>query len=100
MDSVADAGPVTTPEDVDARWRWALPRIVLLFVATRLLLAAIAAIVEATQAAPAAGVRWTDAPLLVSLTVFDCRQYLGIAAAGYHAAPIYGAYVDYAFFPL
>jgi len=100
MRSVSDAGSITASAGGAPDWRWALPRIALLFVATRLLLVAIAAIVETTQAAPPAGVRWTDAPLLASLTVFDGRYYLGIAAAGYHAAPVYGSYVDYAFFPL
>lgn len=87
--------PRTAPD-----WRWALPRIAALFVATRLLLLAIAAVVEVTQAAPPAGARWTDAPLLASLTAFDGRYYLGIAASGYHAAPVYGPFVDFVFFPL
>jgi hypothetical protein len=85
----------TTPE-----WRWALPRIAAIFVATRLLVFAVAIAVEVTQAAPRAGVRWSDAPLLASLTAFDGRYYLGIAASGYHAAPVFGPYVDYHFFPL
>lgn len=81
-------------------WRWALPRIGALFLATRLLLLAIAIVVEITQPPPHAGVRWTDAPLLASLTAYDGRYYLGIAAGGYHAAPVFGPYVDYVFFPL
>ncbi len=100
MRSVSDAGAVAVPWDGAPDWRWALPRIALLFVATRLLLLGIAAIVETTQATPPAGVRWTDTPLLASLTVFDSRYYLGIAASGYHVAPVFGPYVDYHFFPL
>ena len=88
------------PSPLPGTWRWALPRILLLFVATRILLVALAMIVEATQPAPAAGVRWTESPILASLTAYDGRYYLGIALSGYHAAPVYGPYVDYAFFPL
>ncbi|MCU0506519.1 MAG: hypothetical protein MUE82_12270 [Chloroflexi bacterium] len=88
-------GAPTAPE-----WRWALPRIAALFIATRLLLIAIAAIVETTQSPPTAGLRWSDAPILASFTVYDSRYYLGIAASGYHAGPVFGPYVDYVFFPL
>jgi hypothetical protein len=100
MRSVPGAGSGSEAPRTAPDWRWALPRIAALFVATRLLLLAIAAVVEVTQAAPPAGARWTDAPLLASLTAFDGRYYLGIAASGYHAAPVYGAKVDYGFFPL
>jgi hypothetical protein len=69
-------------------------------VATRLFIIAIAMVAEATQGAPPAGIRWTDTPLLSSLTSWDSRYYLGIAGSGYHAAPVFGPYVDFAFFPL
>jgi len=39
-------------------------------------------------------------PILTSLTTWDGWWYLGIARTGYHAAPVSGAYHDYAFFPL
>lgn len=39
-------------------------------------------------------------PLLRSLTAWDGWWYLGIARDGYHAAPLVGAYHDYAFLPL
>jgi Mannosyltransferase (PIG-V) len=39
-------------------------------------------------------------PVIGSLTTWDGWWYLGIARSGYHAAPLVGAYHDYAFFPL
>ena len=98
LDTSAVSAPPTVAAALD--WRWALPRILVLFVATRLLLLAIAVAVETTQAPPAHGIRWTDAPLLASLTSFDGRYYLGIATSGYHATPVFGPFVDYVFFPL
>jgi hypothetical protein len=100
MDAASDAGPIVPGAGTAPDWRWALPRILALFVATRLLLLAVAVAVETTQASPAAGVRWSEAPLLASLTAYDGRYYLGIAAAGYHVAPVFGPFVDYVFFPL
>jgi hypothetical protein len=97
---MGSAGPVSDGPPTAPEWRWALPRIAVIFAATRLLVFAVAIAVEMTQAAPQAGVRWSDAPLLASLTAFDGRYYLGIAASGYHAAPVFGPYVDYHFFPL
>ena len=40
------------------------------------------------------------APILQSLTSWDGWWYLGIVRDGYHAAPLDGAYHDYAFLPL
>lgn len=96
----ATVGGVGSRAGQAPEWRWALPRIGALFVATRLFVIAIAILAEATQAAPPATLRWTDAPILASLTSWDSRYYLGIAGSGYHAAPVFGPYVDYAFFPL
>jgi hypothetical protein len=42
----------------------------------------------------------SDQPILRSLTSWDGWWYLGIARDGYHAAPLVGAYHDYAFLPL
>jgi hypothetical protein len=39
-------------------------------------------------------------PMLRSLTTWDGWWYLGIVRNGYHAAPLDGAYHDYAFLPL
>jgi hypothetical protein len=41
----------------------------------------------------------SDQPILRSLTSWDGWWYLGIARDGYHAAPLAGAYHDYAFLP-
>jgi hypothetical protein len=56
--------------------------------------------VETRLPTPPPAFRWTDAPLLASLTAYDSRYYLSIAATGYHAQPVFGPWVDYAFFPL
>jgi hypothetical protein len=100
MESRRDVGWDTSPAVGAPDWRWALPRIAVLFVATRLLLLVVAVIAEAAVTTHPAGTLWTSAPILASLTSFDGIYYLGIAASGYHAAPVYAQYVDYAFFPL
>ncbi len=100
MDDAAGRGFRAPATGIEPRWRWALPRIAGLFLATRALLLAIAAIAEATTRAPRPDYAWTDVPILTSLTVYDGRYYLGIAAEGYHAAPVFREWVDYAFFPL
>jgi hypothetical protein len=78
-------------------WRWALPRIAAVFLATRLLVLVVALAVEVSQPAPASLVRVEERPVLSSLTLWDGEYYLGIAADGYHADPSYGP--DYAFYP-
>ncbi len=85
--------------DLKRSWRQALTVILATFVASRLLLVAIAAIVE--LALPLAGARpgFTSRPVLSSLTGGDAVFLLGIAADGYHAAPLHGLYLDWAFFP-
>lgn len=86
-------------------WRWAAVRLLLLFGASRLLLAACAAAVElfvAVQVTAGGGatLRATARPILASLTSWDSVYYLEIARAGYHAGPINGPYPDVSFFPL
>ena len=83
------------PQSID--WRWALPRILVVFLVTRLLLVAVAVAVETTQPAPPEGVAIDDRPVLTSLTVWDARYYTSISDLGYHADPDYGP--DYAFYP-
>ena len=63
------------------------------------MLVLIALIVEV--ALPLAGSRLTysSTPILASLTGSDSVYLLGIAANGYHAAPIRDNYLDWAFFP-
>jgi hypothetical protein len=69
------------------------------FVASRLILVLVALIVEAnTPMFP--GSSASSAPLLRSLTASDGQWYVGIAANGYHAEPLRGAFHDYVFFPL
>lgn len=85
----------TRLSDID--WRWALPRIALVFIVTRLLVLAVAVAVETTQPLPPEGLRVDERPVLASLTVWDGTYYVGIAEDGYHADPDYGP--DYAFYP-
>lgn len=78
-------------------WRWALPRLALVFAVTRLLAVGVAALAEWTHPATAELLRVDDRPILSSLTLWDGQFYIGIAADGYHADPSYGP--DYAFYP-
>ena len=78
-------------------WRWALPRILAVFLVTRLLVLAVAFTVEATQPPPPEDVIVDARPILTSLTSWDGRYYTSIADDGYHADPSYGP--DYAFYP-
>jgi hypothetical protein len=81
-------------------WRSALPTLVAIFVASRLLLLAVAAVVEAQFPLDEPAKAWSTAPLLTSLTTSDSVYYLGIASTGYHVAPVSGSYHDDVFFPL
>lgn len=81
-------------------WRIVLPSLLAIFVASRLILIAIAALVEAQFPLADPTKAWSSAPILTSLTTSDAVYYLGIASGGYHVAPIAGAYHDYVFFPL
>ncbi len=89
--------PAASPRLRDIDWRWALPRIALLFLVTRLLVLMVAVAVETTQPPPPDGVAVDDRAILTSLTVWDGTYYVGIADAGYHADPDFGP--DYAFYP-
>jgi hypothetical protein len=82
---------------VDIDWRWALPRIALVFLVSRLLVVGVAVAVEATQPAPAGLVRVDDRPILASLTLWDTEHYIGIAEDGYDAE--IGTFPEYAFYP-
>jgi Gpi18-like mannosyltransferase len=73
----------TRLSDID--WRWALPRIAMVFLVTRLLVLAVAVVVEVSQPAPPEGIRADERPLLGSLTAWDGSYYLDIAENGYHA---------------
>ena len=87
----------SSPRLSDIDWRWSLPRIALLFVATRLLVLVIAAMVEITQPDLPLPVGVDARPILTSLTGWDGAYFIAIAENGYHADPSYG--FDYAFYP-
>jgi hypothetical protein len=75
-------------------------RIVVAFVASRAVILVAALLAETVMARNPALTSGDTAPLLRSLTAWDGWWYLGIARTGYHAAPLAGAYHDYAFLPL
>ncbi len=89
--------PAVSPRLRDIDWRWALPRIAILFLVTRLLVLVVAVAVETTQPPPPDGVAVDGRPILTSLTAWDGTYYVGIANDGYHADPDFGP--DYAFYP-
>jgi hypothetical protein len=84
----------------DRPWRQALIVIVTTFLVSRLLLILIAAIAETALPIAAQPPPYSSTPILASLTGTDSIYFLGIAADGYHAAPIHDAFRDWAFFPL
>ena len=90
--------PADVPSLRDLDWRWALPRIAVLFIVTRLLVLAVAVAVETTQVPPPEGIRADERPILGSLAAWDGTYYLGIAESGYHAEA--DPFPDYAFYPL
>jgi Gpi18-like mannosyltransferase len=80
----------------DIDWRWALPRILLVFVATRLLVVGVAFTVETLQPPPPE-LLGDQRPIISSLTVSDTTSYLSIATSGYHAE--FERFPNYAFYP-
>lgn len=83
------------PRDID--WRWALPRIAVVFIVTRLLVLVVVVAFETTQPAPLGGILLDDRPVVGALTSWDAEYYLSIAEDGYHAEV--DGLPDYAFFP-
>jgi hypothetical protein len=97
-----DSHDVSLPEGVPARfvdidWRWALPRIALVFLVSRMLVLGVAVAAEATQPAPAGVVRVDERPILASLTLWDTEHYIGIAEDGYDSTV--GTFPETAFYP-
>lgn len=90
--------PTDAPRFRDIDWRWALPRILLLFLLTRLLVVGVAVAVETTQPPPPPGIRADERPIIGSLSAWDGTYYLGIAESGYHVEP--DPFPDWAFYPL
>ncbi len=88
-----------------AEVRWAASRIIVVFLAARLLVLACAIGVE-TFAPPdpngpgGSVLQATDVPVLSSLTSWDAVYYIDIAGDGYQAGPVNGPYPDDVFFPL
>lgn len=83
------------PRDID--WRWALPRIAVVFIVTRLLVLVLAVAVETTEPMPTGDFRPDDRPVVGALTSWDAVYYLRIADDGYHEEVV--DFPDYAFFP-
>jgi hypothetical protein len=69
------------------------------FAGSRLLVVLSALAAETVVPRNPALVGASSGPILESLTSWDGWWYLGIVRSGYHAAPISGAYHDYAFLP-
>ena len=93
--------PATAPPRLsDIDWRWALPRILLVFVVTRLLVFGVMVTADATypDLVPPAHLVSDERPLLTKLTAYDGVWYRGIAEDGYHAE--IERWPDYAFYPL
>jgi len=69
-------------------------------VASRLVVVAAAFVAENLVARNPLLTAGAEGPILESLTSWDGWWYLSIVRDGYHAAPLEGAYHDYAFLPL
>ena len=84
-------------------WREALATIAAVFVATRIVIVALAICVEfvlpATQPAIEGRETASSRPVITSLTTWDAVYYLGIARDGYHTEPIRDQFHDWVFFP-
>ena len=82
------------------RWREALVAIAALFIVSRGALVLIALFLENNIPLAYHGPTYATDLVLASLTGTDSPYLLGIAAEGYHDAPVRDAFRDWAFFPL
>jgi hypothetical protein len=82
------------------RWREVGVAIAAIFLVSRGALVLVATFLENNIPLAYHGNTYSHAPILRSLTGTDSIYYLGIAAEGYHSAPVYQAFRDWAFFPL
>jgi hypothetical protein len=82
------------------RWREALVAIAALFLVSRGALVLIALFLENDIPLAYHGPTYATGPLLTSFTGEDSVYLLGIAAQGYHDAPVQAAFRDWAYFPL
>lgn len=87
------------PDD-GLQWRAAIPRIVAVFLATRLIVLFVVLVLEGAIPLGYHGPTFTTAPILGGLTGEDSIYYLGIARDGYHLQPVANGHLDWAFFPL
>jgi hypothetical protein len=92
-------GSATVTAQPAPDWRAALPSLAAVFLVSRALVLLVAGALSAIPLAEK-GPLWTDRPYLDALTAMDGIYYLGIAAEGYHLAPVRDAYYDWVFFPL
>jgi len=81
-------------------WRTAATTLVAVFVVTRLLVLLVAAVVEFSVPLAYEIVKWSEEPILASLTGSDAVYYLGIADEGYHLEPVKEDHRDWVFFPV
>jgi len=82
------------------RWRDALVAIAALFIVSRGALVLVALFLENNIPLAYHGPTYASGLLLTSFTGTDSVYLLGIAAEGYHDAPVQDAFRDWAFFPL
>jgi glycosyl transferase family 87 len=82
------------------RWREATVAIAAIFLLSRLVVVLVAVFLENNVPLAYQGPSYSAAPILQSLTGVDSIYLLGIAAEGYHDAPVREAFRDWAFFPL
>jgi len=82
------------------RWREALIAIAALFLVSRGALVLVALFLENDVPLAYHGPTFATGPLLTSFTGEDSIYLLGIAADGYHDAPVRDAFRDWAYFPL
>ena len=93
--AVSHAAPLAVTDE-GVGWRG----LVAVVVASRLVVLAAALVAELLVPRNPLLTGGDGAPILQSLTSWDGWWYLGIVRDGYHAAPLDGAYQDYAFLPL
>jgi len=87
-----------SPAATRPAWGRILPAVLLAFIVSRLVLVAIVLILEALPL-PYERTSYAHGLLLTGLTGQDAVYYLGIAAQGYHLAPVHAGHVDWVFLP-
>ena len=98
-DGLSGAISIPLSRRLSSEWQQALTTIGAVFLATRLVLVAVAISVELLSPVSQATDQATTRPVIGSLTTWDAVYYLGIAREGYHQQPIHDGYRDWVFFP-